>query len=298
MNDLIILTASYNRAHTLPELYQSLVKQSENAFTWMIIDDGSIDNTRNIVDNMILDDKINILYFYQENGGKARALNKGFELCLSNKIVAVVDSDDSLKKDAVKIILNYYNNYCNDSTVGALFFHYATPEGDVLKPNGKIIDSDKKLSRYEYNKLYKANDGCICYFNIIYKKYHYPEFESEKYVGPTVIQMEMADKYKILFSKKIIGTADYLDGGLTKNGRLLRLNNPKGMLYYSKLMISSKSQFKIRLKYAISIWPYANRAGYSYFDILKIFNKPILLSSTYIFGQILSGVWKKKYEDN
>lgn len=67
------------------------------------------------------------------------------------------------------------------------------------------------------------------------KKYKYPDFDGEKYIGPTVIQMEMAEEYKMVFSPQVIGVAKYLEGGLSKAGRKLRIKNPKGMLYYSQI---------------------------------------------------------------
>ena len=51
-----ILTPTYNRAHTLPRLYESLTRQSDKRFQWFIVDDGSHDNTKNVVNNFLQDD--------------------------------------------------------------------------------------------------------------------------------------------------------------------------------------------------------------------------------------------------
>ncbi|MGD6991122.1 glycosyltransferase family A protein [Sutcliffiella horikoshii] len=296
MNEIVILTPSYNRAKTLTKLYESLIKQGDNNFEWLIVDDGSTDETRVLVKKMKMEGKIKIKYIVQQNGGKARALNRGFSYCDYASVFVVVDSDDYLLPSAIKTIQDYLERYRDNKEVGAFFFHYQTPSGSILKPDGKVIDSDKMLTRYQYNNIYKKNDGCICYLNKAVKKYRYPEFSGENYVGPTVIQLEMANEYKIIFSPKIVGVAEYLDGGLSKSGRLLRVKNPMGMLYYVKLMLSSKSNIFTQMKYALSIWPYAKYANKSFLDIVKMVRRPILLCSTYIPGQILYLYWNKKFK--
>ncbi|MGP9043567.1 glycosyltransferase family A protein [Cytobacillus kochii] len=293
MNEIVILTPSYNRAKTLPKLYDSLKKQNYKKFDWIIVDDGSQDETKSFVKEIINENIINIKYIYQTNGGKAKALNSGFERIDYVSVFVVVDSDDYLLPTAMETIADYLKKYQDNKEVGAFFFYYKTPDGKLLKPNGKAIESDILMTRYQYNNIYKLNDGCVCYLNKAVKKYRYPEFESEKYIGPTVIQLEMAKDFKIVFSTKIIGVAEYLDTGLTQSGRQLRLKNPLGMIHYCKLMITPEVGVLTRIKYAISIWPYARIAKKSFFDILKMVNSPFLLGISYLPGQLLYHKWKK-----
>lgn len=96
MNEVVILTPTFNRAHTLTRLYESLKEQSDGKFDWVIIDDGSTDDTKSLIDKMIGENLLNIRYVFQENGGKARALNKGFLHCSYASVFMVVDSDDYL----------------------------------------------------------------------------------------------------------------------------------------------------------------------------------------------------------
>ena len=293
MNDVVILTSSYNRANTLPRLYESLIKQTDSSFMWMIVDDGSSDNTNKVVETMKKEKLININYIYQKNGGKARALNRGFSQCNNTKIYVIVDSDDYLLPNAISTVRDYLVRYGSDPKIGAFFFHYNTTDGKILQPSGKIIESDHVLTPYEYNRSFGKHDGCICYLKKVTEKYKYPEFEGEKYVGPTVLQMEMSDEFNIVYSPEVIGVAEYQVDGLTQSGRQLRLKNPMGMLYYSKLMMSPKAGIVTRIKYAISIWPYAKIAKKSYFDILKLVNRPFLLAISFIPGQFLYFKWKR-----
>lgn len=293
MNDIVILTPTYNRASTLPKLYESLKMQKNKKFDWVIVDDGSIDNTKDVIDMFIKEKLLNIIYIYQPNGGKARALNTGFSKCKHTSLFTVVDSDDYLLPTATEIIYDYMKKYEKNKKVGGFFFHYNTSDGKLLNYDGNVVSEDELLTRYEYNNKYKQNDGCVCYFGRAILKYAYPEFKGENYVGPTVIQMEMSDEYKFVFSPKVVGVAEYLEGGLSKSGRKLRLKNPMGMIYYSKLMMSPKASKLVQIKYSISIWPYAKIAKKPFFEILKECNRPFLLIVSYLPGLYLYFKWKK-----
>ncbi len=73
---LTIFTPAYNRAHTLPRTLDSLKRQQNKNFIWLIIDDGSTDNTKELVDKWLKDDYgFEIVYIYKENGGMHTAHN-------------------------------------------------------------------------------------------------------------------------------------------------------------------------------------------------------------------------------
>lgn len=298
MDDIVILTPTYNRADKLPRLYKSLKSQNTDNFKWVIIDDGSRDNTDILVERMKEENILNIEYIYQKNGGKARAINKGFSECKNAQVYIIVDSDDYLLPNAITTVENYLNYYGENSIIGSFFFHYKTTDGKILKPNGKLIENDYITDPYDYNRHYGKNDGCICFLKRSTEKYKYPQFEGEKYVAPTVMLMEMSNEFKIVYSPEVIGIAEYQKGGLTNSGRGFRLKNPNGMIHYAKLMMSRKASIKDQIKYAISIWPYAKLANKSFFEILKIIERPILTIATFLPGQILYFIWKRKLKEN
>lgn len=101
---LTIFTPTFNRKHFLLKLYQSLLAQTCQDFTWLLIDDGSTDGTDLLVQSWITENQINIRYIYQQNGGKMRAHNHAVELC-ETEFFLCIDSDDSLVEDAVEVIL-------------------------------------------------------------------------------------------------------------------------------------------------------------------------------------------------
>lgn len=295
-NEIIIVTPTFNRKSTLAKLYRSLMNQSRKDFIWSIIDDGSSDGTREFVESIQKENQITIEYVYQNNGGKGRALNKAFSHYEATALFVIVDSDDYLLNDAIEIIQGYIIRYKDSEKIGAFFFHYKTKDGNIIKPIGNVILEDKVMTRYEYNNQYIQNDGCVCYFGDVVKKYKYPEFDGEKYVGPTVIQMEMAKEYKMVFSPEVIGVAEYQENGLTQVGRKLRIQNPLGMLYYSGLQQSKQAVFKTRIKNSIAAQAYRfvtnfDKQTLSNYDLSKYLKYWALIP-----GVLLRLYWRLKYE--
>lgn len=293
METIIVVTPTYNRKKLLPRLYKSLINQTNKEFKWIVIDDGSTDGTDKYMMSLIKQKEIKIEYYRKENGGKASALNYVFDIVDEESLLTIIDSDDYLLPDSIDIISKYLKKYRTNEEVGAFFFHYQFEDGLVLRNTNKQLTNDELLTRYEYNNKYGKHDGCIAYFGRVIKEYQYPSYENENYVGPTVIQMEMADQYKILFSPEVVGVAEYQDGGLSKSGRKLRLNNPKGMIHYGRLLITNKSPLKTRLKYSVSIWPYAKLDNKTFVDLFRESNNPFLLLLSYIPGKFLTYLWKR-----
>jgi len=293
---IIVVTPTYNRKSTLPKLYQSLKNQNKKDFVWLIIDDGSSDDTREYVEKISRENEIIINYIYQDNGGKGRALNKAFTFFETASLYVIVDSDDYLLNDAIENVQKYIDKYKDVENIGAFFFHYKTEDGNVIKPTGNIISKDKVMTRYEYNNKYKQNDGCVCYFGRAVKKYKYPEFQGEKYVGPTVIQLLMANEYKMVFSPEVIGVAEYQENGLTQVGRKLRMKNPLGMLFYSGLQQSERASFKTRIKNSIGAQAYRfisnlDRQALINYDLTKYLRGWALFP-----GLFLKMYWTTKHE--
>ncbi len=102
--EVTIFTPAYNRGDTLSRLYESLKKQSNKNFQWIVVDDGSVDNTRELIENWKKENILNIIYVYQENSGKVRAINRGVELA-EGEFFFIVDSDDYITEDAVETII-------------------------------------------------------------------------------------------------------------------------------------------------------------------------------------------------
>ena len=107
---LTVFTPTYNRAHTLPRTYASLKNQDSFCFEWLIIDDGSTDNTRELVESWIAENKIPIRYHYQENQGMHGAHNTAYRL-INTELNTCIDSDDYMPDDAEKVWFQASSRY-------------------------------------------------------------------------------------------------------------------------------------------------------------------------------------------
>lgn len=291
--ELAIITPTYNRKKLLGRLYKSLLLQTDKKFRWVIIDDGSKDDTKEFIKELILkDNNFTIEYHIKENGGKARALNFAFKKIEDVDLFVIVDSDDFLLSNAVEQIREKYNDYKNDKRIGAFFFRYADSDGNVLRSQ-KSYSTECVLSRFEHDSRFKKDDGCIAYLKTAVKKYNYPEFENEKYMAPTLLQFRMAKDFKIVFTNDVIGIAEYQENGLTNSGRKIRLTSPLSMIAYCNYMQSKEFSIMIRLKYGIM----AN--AYYYIGKSTIKNRRKLFYNIPLIGRlpgyILGVYWKRKY---
>ena len=110
---ITVFTPTYNRAYLIGELYESLCNQSCKDFEWLVVDDGSTDDTEVLINSFIAENKINIYYAKQPNGGKHRAINRGVRLA-KGELFFIVDSDDQLPCESIQSVLTYYLQIKND----------------------------------------------------------------------------------------------------------------------------------------------------------------------------------------
>ncbi|MGN7225876.1 glycosyltransferase family 2 protein [Dietzia maris] len=289
---IAVVTASYNRVATLARLHHSLCAQTSGNFTWVVIDDNSADDTFDRIIEFQQTSTFEIRLLKNEaNRGKCASLNRAFDE-VEFDFFLVVDSDDTLESDAIERVRIHSSRYRHDPEVGALFFRFSLPSGSLLGP--RISGNSYRATRSESDKLYGKYDGVIGYYRRAIEDYRYPEFSGETYLGPTVLQMAMEDRYSMVFVQESIGTAYYQNDGLTKSGRALRLRNPLGMMHYSGLMVERSEKYTDRFKYKSLYEAYRRRA-----DPGQRHNYPELSGSslaTKVCGFGLHRFWKIKYE--
>ncbi|RSP91829.1 glycosyltransferase family 2 protein [Acinetobacter baumannii] len=129
--ELTIFTPSYNRAHTLHRVYESLQVQTLQNFEWIIIDDGSIDNTEDVVKDIINISKFPIIYIKQENSGKQAAWNKAVSLA-KGEYFCCLDSDDSIYSSVglERVFKNYIHYLHQDKVIGLRFLAFSNVKND------------------------------------------------------------------------------------------------------------------------------------------------------------------------
>ena len=131
MATVCVFTPTFNRAYILPKLYKSLVAQTSRDFSWLVVDDGSTDNTSTLVRSWQAEGLVPITYIYQENGGKQRATNTGMEHC-SDELFFVVDSDDHLVPTAIEQIMDVWQGAREDATLAGIVALRGTDENTPL----------------------------------------------------------------------------------------------------------------------------------------------------------------------
>lgn len=289
-----ILTATYNRIDSLSRLYDSLLKQANSQFEWVIIDDGSSDDTEKNV-KMWRDRSggFVIRYYKKNNGGKSRAINYGLSECQLSDFVLIVDDDEELYQNAVDIIENYVNKYLYTNCVGMEFLRNDKNKQPIANYYPK---EDLVMSVQERKKKNYEIDGYTGYFIKKLGNRRFPEFEGEKYVGPGVLQMISSSEYDLVWPCVALGETEYLQGGITSQGRKLRIRNPKGMIIYCDLLQNKQSGIRIRIKYSIM--------GYAYSAFIddKTERRQFLkechyFKFCYFPGLLLGAIWGSKYKE-
>lgn len=234
-----VFTSTYNRAHTIEALYNSLKNQTIKDFEWIVINDGSVDNTSELFKRWCAEDNgFPIIYREVPNGGKHRAINKGVKIARSDAFF-VVDSDDYLLPDAIKKAGQWFVQIADDpkfaGVSGLKGFSVLDPIGGFGSFDGEYIDASN-LERKNYNLL---NDKAEIYKASILKKYPFPEFEGENFITEAAIWQQIAkDGYLIRWYNEVIYICDYLDDGLTRNADKKIMENPLGYAYYLAVLES------------------------------------------------------------
>ena len=282
--DLTILTPSYNRAYSISNLYISLCKQSSKSFEWLVVDDGSTDNTKEIISKYKKEGKIKIEYVYQQNGGKHRALNNGIKR-IKNKMTIIVDSDDWLTEDAVETILKYGEKYANSKNIACISFHRMFPNGEISGPNYKKEEFVDNLISYRINK-HIIGEGAEVFYTEKLKEFLFLEIPGERFLSEGYSWLKMALKYDTAYINKAIYIFDYLPDGLTKNIKKLRRNNPKGCMEVSKIYFNKKFSFRPKIKAMVKYIAYGKVANYNFFKMYKEIDYRLLFIIMYPIGVI------------
>lgn len=244
MNDRIVtvFTPAYNRGYTLGRLYNSLLRQTDKRFCWIVVDDGSTDNTEDLVLAWVKENKIEIQYYKQKNQGKPSAHNKGVELT-ETELFTCVDSDDYLKDNAIEEIIATWNNHPDDC-IGILGYIEREREGVLTSCSNDTVT--KGTLRYLYDHGL-SGDTILIYRTDILKKYAFPKFDGEKFI-PEAYLYDLLDKEgKLLLLRKSLYVCEYLPDGYTAGMAKLLYRNPEGYFCYINQRLRFDSSLKQRL---------------------------------------------------
>ncbi|MEK4262245.1 MULTISPECIES: glycosyltransferase family A protein [Paenibacillus] len=252
-SSFIVVTPTYNRAYTLDKCYESLKRQTYKSFIWMIVDDGSTDNTEKLVEQWISEKKIEIRYFRKKNGGKASALNFSLDRVntKTSDYIVCLDSDDTFADNALEIAENQLSQIKKKSKYCGMVALRTSPNGEVL--GGKQIpDRIKETTLSEICNELNIRSELICFYKTeVICQYRFPEIDGEKFISPAYIQYEVSKTYKYIVSQNVICYCEYLSDGLTKNKREVIKNNPRGYTLVKRQSFEQAKNFKSKSKHCL-----------------------------------------------
>lgn len=247
---ITILTPTYNRGYIIEKLYKSLLIQTDKNFEWIVVDDGSTDNTEDIFKKIINENKLPVKYLKKENGGKHTALNEGIKVAKGDMLI-IVDSDDYLIKNAIQRIREESKKIFNNNKFAGVSFRKIRISdnkiigNDILKE--KYVDTDSLSYRYKY-KI--TGDLAECFKLKVLKEFPFPIYENEKFVPEALVWNRISDKYIMrFFNSEGIYMCEYLPDGYSQQFSKLRKNNPKAYKeYYSEELMKKKIPIARKIK--------------------------------------------------
>ena len=239
---ITVFTPTYNRAYILPQCYEALKRQTCQNFIWQIIDDGSTDNTKELVDSWIEEGILEIQYIYQDNQGMHGAHNTGHKN-LTTELCIGCDSDDYLYDDCIEKVLERWNNRPAGNYSGVIGM-CKDSKGTPLAAIPEDLD-ETTLYELRYMRRVKG-DFKFALRSDLLQRYYYPMIEGEHYVAVGYIYFLIDQNYKMLVIHDGLCCQEYLADGEIMNKAKRYVTAPKGYMVYRNAMMPIMHNFKER----------------------------------------------------
>ena len=253
-----ILTPTYNRGKLLLPLYDSLKNLTFKDFEWLIVDDGSEDDTEQYalswIAHNIQNAEFPIRYIKKSNGGKHTAINRGVREA-NGELILILDSDDTLPADSLATIAQYYEQckgYKDCAGVCGLMAHH---DGQLIGtgfPKEPMYESALQFRYAEKGNV--TGDLLEVYKTSVMREFPFPEIENEKFCPESLVWNRIANKYKLFCFNKVIYYRDYLEGGLTSKIVRIRMNSPIASTMTYAEMLDYNISLKWKIRSAINYW--------------------------------------------
>ena len=283
-----VFTPTFNRKELLEKLYKSLQKQTFKDFEWLIVDDGSTDGTGEKVKEFLEESKLDIKYFYKENGGKQRAYNFATDKA-NGELFICLDSDDEYVENGFETILKYWEKYEKDDDIAGMGYLSMYPDGEIIGssfPEKEMISTQFDI----YNKYGVKGDKGLMFRTEIIKKYKFPVFDDEKFITEAVVYNRICEKYKMVYVNEKIEIKEYQEDGLTAKYNNLLLRNPKGQALYHNEINFQNLTFKQKILNNAVYYKFCRVAGYKLGKIFKESKNKLFLLMGVVIGEYM---WMK-----
>ena len=268
---ITVFTPTYNRGYLLNRLYQSLCRQNYKEFEWIIVDDGSLDDTSSIVN--IIQDKhpcgdFSIVYYKKENGGKHTAVNTGLQKA-NGDLFFIADSDDILPPNALHTVAEVWEQTKYDNSIGGICgFDGDINDGSIIGTgfpeevhllnielsnhiNIGYIDATTRDVRF---KLKVDGDMKEVFRTSVLREFPFPEINGERFCPEVLVWNRIASKYKLRHINKIIYLVEYQQDGITSAITRSRMNSPIASTMTYAEMLDYNISLKWKIRSAINYW--------------------------------------------
>ena len=252
---ITIFTPSYNRAYILPALYDSLKAQTCKDFEWIIVDDGSSDNTDELVAAWLAETAFPVRYVRQKNGGKHTAINRGVQLA-QGEFFFIVDSDDVLPPDSIERIVKHCEDIKDDASFGGVCGLRAYFNGERIGGECDFGAMDCTSLDFRF-KYCIQGDMAEVIRTSVFKEFPFPEIEGERFCPEALVFNRIATKYKLRYFYEKVYLCEYLQDGLTASIVKVRMNSPIASTTYYAELFHLNVPFKQKVKAAINYWRFA-----------------------------------------
>lgn len=292
---ITVFTPAYNRGYIIENLYHSLRRQTFLDFEWVVVDDGSIDNTQTLFARLCAEENtFPIRYVKTVNGGKHRAINKGMEMA-AGELFFIVDSDDYITDDALEWIDRVERSIpeSEKAAFGGVCGVKAYASGGYI---GTTFDGeylDITMLEREANGI--TGDKAEVIYTELMRKYRFPTFDGENFMAEGVVWDRIAaDGYKLRFFNQASIICEYREDGLTAKGESLFIRNPKGYGLYLSQRVDI-GLYSLREKWDIYVnYYYSMKATLSFLEISENLNrKPLPLWLGLLVMRVINWVKEK-----
>lgn len=233
-----VFTATFNRGSLLVNVYESLKSQSFQDFEWLIVDDGSTDNTENLVSVWLEEKIIPIRYIKQLNQGKHVAINLGVQKA-AGELFLMIDSDDYFVDNALEKFISYWEKIPAGKRIS-----FSGIMANCVDQQGLLIGTKFPKDIFDesfINTFYRFNikgDKCGFFKTEILKEYPFPVIDKEKFLSEALVWNRISLKFKTRFINEELLIVDYQKDGLSGSSLKLRVKYPFGAVLYYKEFVS------------------------------------------------------------
>ena len=250
---LTVFTPTFNRRELLTRCYESMCRQTNKDFVWMIVDDGSTDDTKKFADEWKKNSDLEIRYIYKDNGGLHTAYNVAIEN-IDTELCVCIDSDDFMPDNAVELILNFWDKYGSDEYAGIVGLDFNLDGkviGDPL-PNQKTVNLiDLFIGKYHIVNGDRTNVIRTELYKTVAPMKVFP---NEKNFNPHYMHLQISDNYDFLVLNENLRFVDYQSDGMTNSMLKQYKSSPNSFAEIRKLYLSfSGTSLKFKIKHSIHL---------------------------------------------